>query len=402
MKKIIAFIMMLSVCLTMFVSCDSKRDDAIASFKGNYIYADDSDYKDFYNLNVYYYTVESGEAEMNVYEQNTIMREAIKYTVSMRLLEDEISRRGYSIDMAEVEREAREDEEIFEKVYTGGFETFCKHWNLSEDVFLTVNKFAAMQETAKEFFITYDKVTDEEALIFYEENERQFFKNPHYDVNKIFLQVLDPSSTVNKEAVFKDAQIYIEMLNSGKSWESVKETASLKYNLEHGMVFSHYLTGEEMISKSDFVYVNSFNSSVKELNDKFEYVNGMTFLEMFPRGFETYADLKGLKKNTIEYNKEWQRYVNYCSERYLLEFRYAITEFWETGKTYSLPIYHGVYDSYVIVTFTYVEDDMGFITFEKAKDGIIAEMENERKTVALEDYISKMLNEANVQIKYGD
>ena len=55
-----------------------------------------------------------------------------------------------------------------------------------------------------------------------------------------------------------------------------------------------------------------------------------------------------------------------------------------------------------IVTFTYVEDDMGFITFEKAKDGIIAEMENERKTVALEDYISKMLNEANVQIKYGD
>lgn len=402
MKKIIAFIMMLSVCITMFVSCDSKRDDAIASFKGNYIYADDSDYKDFYNLNIYYYTVESGETEMNVYEQNTIMREAIEYTVTMRLLEDEISRRGYSIDMEAVERKAREDKEIFEKVYTGGFETFCKHWDLSEDVFLTVNKFEAMRETAKEFFITYDTVTDEEARIFYEDNERQFFKNPHYDINKIFLQVLDPSNGANKESVFKDAQIYIEMLNSGKSWESVTETASLKYNLEHGMVFSHYLTGTESISKSDFVYVNDLDESVKELDGKFKDANGILFSELFPEGFETYAALKELKKNTIEYNKEWQRYVNYCSERYLLEFRYAITEFWETGKTYAVPIYHGVYDSYVILTFTYAEDDMGFITFEKAKADIIAEMENERKTVALEDYISKMLNEANVQIKYSN
>ena len=191
------------------------------------------------------------------------------------------------------------------------------------------------------------------------------------------------------------------MLNSGKSWESVRDTVARKYNLEHGMYFSHYLTGGQIISKSDFIRVNNLNTAVKELNDEFKFKNGISFEEMFPKGFHVYAEENKLSENTTEYNKAWEKYMNYYAKRYILEFRYAITANWETGKTYTYPMYHGGYDSYIILTFSNVKDDEGHITYEEAKEDIINKMKAERQENALEDYISKMLNEAGVQIRYN-
>jgi hypothetical protein len=167
------------------------------------------------------------------------------------------------------------------------------------------------------------------------------------------------------------------------------------------MVFSHYLTGKRVISKYDFRDVVSLNTAINDLNEKFKFINGVSFEEMFPRGFEEYINLKGYKKNSVEYNKAWETYVKYCSEKYDLEYRYAITTAWDTGNAYTTPIYQGVYNCYVVMTFTDVEEDAGFISFENAKDDIYNNMKTERQNKAFDDYISSMIGNTDVQIKYN-
>ena len=402
MKRFIASLLVLSVLLIMLVSCDNGRETGmVATFNGGYIYADDKDYADFYNLNIYYYSLESGKERMSSYDHNAVMSRAVRSTVALRLLENEIAGRGLSVDMAEIESAARNDEEIYDNAYNGGFEAFCNDWNLSEDVFITVNKLNVMQRIVQEAFIKVDDVTEQEAQKYFEENQDEFTNKPHYKVNTIFLQLLDPSKTANRVIVYADALVFIEMLNSGKSWSSVAQMAALKYNLDNGMTFSHYLTGSTEISKSDFIYVEEVKDALNDLADKFEEDNGISFEEMFHDGFEKYAFENELVKNTKEYNQAWEIYMNYCSEKYMLEYRYAISTAWRTGKTYSKPIYHGGYNSYVILTFTDVENDEVEISFEQAKAGIMKKLTAERKEKAFENYISEKIDRAGVRIKYN-
>ena len=401
LKKIVAIALLLSCMAMIFVSCDSRESNVIASFDGNYIYNDDNDYKNFYNLNIYYYALESGEAEMSVYDYNTILGESVESTVTMRLLEQQLADRGYTIDMKAVEEAAADDREIYDKAYPGGFEMFCRHWNLSEDVFVMINKFEAMKDIVKNIFVKVDRVTEKDVEKYYNDNKDSFIQNPHFEVKTIFLQILHTADKNECESVYNDAKLYIESLNSGKSWEYVKDTVARKYNLEHGMTFSHYLTGTQSIAKSDFISVEDFTTALNQLDKEFELEHGVKFEEMFPDGFYSYAEENKLAQNTTEYNKAWETYMNYCSNRYNLEFRYAITVHWETGKTYSSPIYHSGYDSYVILTFSEMEDGEGHVTYEEAKDGIMEKMKKERQEKALESYISKMLNEAKIQIKYN-
>ena len=402
MKRIIASLLVMSVLLIMLVSCDGGRETGmVASFSGGYIYADDKDYADFYNLNKYYYSLESGKERMSSYDHNMIMSKAVRSTVTLRLLEDEIAHRGISLDMPQIESAARNDAEIYDNAYKGGFEAFCNDWNLSEDVFVTVNKLEAMKKIAQESFVKTDEVTEADAKKYFTENQDEFISTPHYKVNTIFLQLLDPSKTANRILVYADALVFIEMLNSGKSWSSVAQTAALKYNLENGMTFSHYLTGSTEISKSDFIHVDEVKGALNELAEKFKEDNGISFEEKFPDGFEKYAEENELVKNTKEYNQAWEIYMNYCSERYMLEYRYAISTAWRTGKTYSKPIYHGGYDSYVILTFADVENDEVEISFDRAKAGIIRKLTAERKEKAFENYISEKIDRARVQIKYN-
>lgn len=403
MKRIIAFLLIALMLPALLVSCVEKRDsELVATFDGGYIYADDSDYSDLYNLNMYYYSNETGADAMGSYEYNTVKSLAVKSTVTMRILEDEIARRGYSVDMAEVEANARRDEEIFENAYKGGFAAFLEDWDLSEEVFVTFNKLKAMQDIAKEFFVTIEKVNETDAHEYFVENGDDFVNEPHFEVNTIFLQVNDPSKRFNHTAVYLDALIYIEMLNSGKPWSSVANTASMKYNIDNGMIFSHYLTGINKISKSDFIYIYDLKTELNALSERFESENGVKFEEMFSDGFEKYVKDNGLVKNTKSYNEAWEKYMNYCSDKFMLEFRNAITEHWRSGNTYSKPLYHGGYNCYVVLTFAHKEDDMvDEVTFESVRDDIIAKLTDERKSEAYDDFISRKLYEARVQIKYN-
>lgn len=400
MKKIIALCMVLALALTMLASCGGGKSKLIATYDGvKSIYEDDADFSDLYNLTTYHHTLENEKTSISTSEYNAILSEAVKSTIMLRLLEEEMAARGYSVDMEAVNQKAAEDEAIYNKLYEGGFEAFCREWNLSENVFVTYNKYHALRELAQKF-VTFEGVTEQEAQKYYDDNTSKYFKVPHYDVHTLYLQVTNPEDANEKKSVYDDAMIYIGMLNSGKSWETVKETAFYKYNAEHGMPFSEYLSGMQCVSKEYFLEVEDLELTINNLDKDFKEKNGKTFEEMFPGGFEAYAKENNLIKQTKKYNEALKIYMNYSSERYLAEFRYAITTQWEIGKTYATPIYHASYDSYVVLTFTRIENMDGIVTFDEAKEEIYGILEAEKKEKAVEDYLSQKLSDLRVQIQY--
>ena len=87
---------------------------------------------------------------------------------------------------------------------------------------------------------------------------------------------------------------------------------------------------------------------------------------------------------------------------YVAEVSYAVTQKWKTGKCYEFPVYHGGFESYVVIYFSSSEDEEGELSFEEAKADITAQIDNERKEIKFEDFISEKMDEAKVQIKYGN
>ena len=397
-KKFIVLMLVFAVVSALLVSC-GETEKAVAIYGENsYIYAEDNDFSDFYHLYTYYHKIESANDKMSSAEYDTILRDAVKTTVEMRLLEDETARRGYYVDMEKVEEEANNDKAVFESVYPGGFSVFCEHWGVSGDIFITLNKYEALCEIAKENFFTTETVTDEEALTYYEKNNDVFVKKPHYEVKEMYLQVTEG---VNKETVFNDAKVYIGMLNAGRSWESVFNTFKIKYNIENGMDFSHYLSGSEFIEKDSVGNVTSMTLIKKSIDEEFEKKYGYSFDEMFSGGFDAYVESNGMETDSSTYKRVLEAYTTYCSSIYQAERNYAITEKWETGKCYEFPIYHGGFESYVVLYFASSEEEEGEISFEDAKEEIIFIIESERKEEAFGNFISEKMDEAKVQIKYN-
>ena len=79
---------------------------------------------------------------------------------------------------------------------------------------------------------------------------------------------------------------------------------------------------------------------------------------------------------------------------------YAITNFWENGTTYYKHIYHSGYNSYVVMTFSRIEEENIKIELEDAKEEIIKILEEQKKDKAAENHISKKMAELKVQINY--
>jgi hypothetical protein len=394
-KRFIILMLVFAVVSALLVSC-GETENAVATYgENNYIYAEDSDFSDFYHLYTYYHKIESTDDKMSSAEYNTILRDAVKTTVEMRLLEDEISRRGYSVDMEKVEEAANIDKNVFEKAYPGGFSAFCEHWGVSADVFVTLNKFEALCEVAKESFFTTEKVTEAEAEVYYEKNEDDFVRKPHYEIKELYLQVMDG---VEKESVFNDAKVYIGMVNTGRSWENVFNTAIIKYNLENGMNFSHYLSGTKIIEKDILKNVDSITLLKNTINEEFESQYGCSYDKLFPGGFDAYIEDNGIEVGSVTYKRCLEAHINYCSKMYQVELNYAIMEKWETGKCYEFPVYHSGFESYVIIYFSSSEDEEGKISFEEAKEDIIAIIDAERKEEAFNNFISEKIGEAKVKI----
>ncbi len=399
-KKIIVLMLVFAVCATMLASCGNVNNKVVATVDGKgYVYEDDEDFSDFYHLYTYYYKVEYTESGKDVSIDNLILREAVNSTLELRMLEDEAERRGYSVDMAKVEAGANEDKQVLEEYYTGGFDAFCTQWNMSQNVFITLNTYEELQELAKEKFFTTKKVKDEEALAYYEKNINDFIKKPHYEVKELFLQITD---NTNKVTVYKDALIYIGILNAGRGWDFVLNTSQKKYNLENGMIFSHYLTGEEIINESEVVKNGSRDDQIQAAADSFNEKHGYYYEDMFPEGFEEYVVENEIAEGSEQYRRLFEIHMTYCSEIYKIERDYAISEKWKTGKSYSIPIYHGGFQSYIVLYFADVEDEEGEVSFEDAKDEIIELMMEDRKERTYGYFMSRKMAEIDVQIKYAN
>ena len=84
-----------------------------------------------------------------------------------------------------------------------------------------------MREIAKEYVEV--EVSESEAVEYYNKNPEKYFKTPHYDVRTIFLQITEPSNTSEMAEAYDDAMLYIEMLNSGKSWERHNFSRLMQY-----------------------------------------------------------------------------------------------------------------------------------------------------------------------------
>ena len=422
-RKLIAVFMALAVFAVMLVSCGDDKEKPVAVYDGDqYIYENDEDFSDFYNLNRYFYAYESGDEASTYSEYNTVLSNAVKQTVMIRILGDRIALHGIELDEAQILSEADSDKAAFDSSYKGGFAGFCSDWNVSENVFLRLNLYEAIKDLEKQHAEV--EVTDEEAERYYKKNPEKYFKTPHYDVQTLFLQVRDPSNAAEMKATYNDALIYIQMLNSGRSWDNVKRNATFKYNEANGLIFSEHLSMLNHVSMKYFFEVEDLDASLNEISEQFvnQYSDAfkekypdiigktvgegtikntpLTFDDIFPKGFDAFVSERKLERGTKEYNFVLEAYMNYSQKVYNTEFNYAITKYWKNGTTYTKPIYHSGYNSYVVVTFSHIEEENITIEFEDAKEEIIKILEDQKKDKAAENHISQKMNELKVQINY--
>ena len=422
-RKLIAVFMALAVFAVMLVSCGDDKEKPVAVYDGDqYIYESDEDFSDFYNLNRYFYAYERGDEASTYSEYNTVLSNAVKQTVMLRVLGDEIVLHGIKIDEEKIRAEAETDKSTFESSYRGGFAQFREDWGVSEDVFLRHNLYEAIKEIEKQHAEV--EVTDEEAERYYKKNPEKYFKTPHYDVQTLFLQVRDPSNEAEMKATYNDAIIYIQMLNSGRSWDSVQRQASFKYNEANGLVFSEHLSTLNHVSMKYFFEVEDLDATLNKISEQF--VNSysdlfkekfpdlvgktvgegtikntpLTFDQIFPKGFDAFVSEHNLERGTKNYNFVLEAYMSYSHKVFDAEFNYAITKYWKDETTYSTPIYHSGYNSYVVVTFSHIEEENITIEFEDAKEEIIEILKDQKKDKEAENHISKKMNELKVQINY--
>ena len=422
-RKLIAVFMALAVFAVMLASCVGEKEKPVAVYDGNqYIYESDEDFSDFYNLNRFFYAYEIGSEASTSSEYNTVLSNAVKQTVMTRILGEELLLHGVELDEAKILARAEADKATFESTYDGGFAQFCVNWGVSEKVFVRYNLYEAIKDIEKQNAEV--EVSDEEAERYYKKNPEKYFKTPHYDVQTLFLQVRDPSNEREMKATYNDALIYIQMLNSGRSWESVQRQASFKYNEANGLVFSEHLSTLNHVSMKYFFEVEDLEASVAEIEEQFinNYSDAfkerfpdlvgktvgegtikntpLTFDEIFPGGFDNFVSERKIERGTKEYSFVLEAYMSYSQKMYETKFNHAITKYWKSGTTYSTPIFHAGYNSYVVVTFSRIEEDDITITFEEAKEEIIKILEDQKKDKAAENHISEKMSELKVQINY--
>ncbi len=422
-RKLIAVLIALAVFAVVLASCGDDKEKPVAVYDGDqYIYESDEDFSDFYNLNRYFYAYEIGDEASTYSEYNTVLSNAVKQTVMLRILGDKIVFHDVELDEEKIRTEAEVDKATFESSYKGGFAGFCNDWGVSENVFLRHNLYEAIKDIEKQKAEV--EVTDEEAKRYYIKNPEKYFKTPHYDVQTLFLQVRDPSNATEMESTYNDALIYIQMLNSGRSWESVERQASFKYNEANGLIFSEHLSTLNHVSMKYFFEVEDLDASLNKVSEQFvnHYSEAfkerfpdligktvgegtikntpLTFEQIFPNGFDAFVSEHKLERGTKEYNFVLEAYMNYSQKVYDTEFNYAITKYWKNKTTYTKPIYHSGYNSYVVVTFSHIEEENVTIEFEDAKESIIEILEDQKKEKAAENHISQKMNELKVQINY--
>ncbi len=393
-KRIIAMLLVALMSLTLLVSCGKEdKGELMATYNNgtDFIYENDIDFKDFFMINSYNYLSQTGKNSLSQEEYQELLSTSFDTTIIWREMNKEFEKLGYSVDEDEVKDAALSDAQQLDASYDGGYAAFRKAWNISEYAFEMLNKYNMMLDMAAEKIMGVTKPTEEEVKQYFIDYSYNYVVMPHYSVSSIVLQVTDK---VPESEVLADAQSYIDMLSSGKSWEEVKTAAALKYNFENGMMYSQIFTGEEKLNLQTFSKITDLDAAIAKIDADFKAKNGVSFDDIFPDGFEAYAKANNLTAGSEAYDVAHARFYNYTAQVYKAEFDYIISTAWEDGKTYEKPLYHEGIDCYSVVTFNKVVEEAGFKDFNDVKDQISDDIFATRKQEAVTVYTSDIINRA--------
>lgn len=393
-KRIIALLLVALMSLTLLVSCGKEDKGELMTTYNNgadFIYENDTDFKDFFMLNSYSFLSAAEKTSLSQEEYQNILSSSLESTIIWREMNKEFDKLGYSVDEKAAKDAALSDAQQFDASYTGGYKAFRETWNISENAFEMLNKYEMMLDMAAEKIMNVTKPTEEEVKQYFVDYSYNYVVMPHYSVSSIVLQATDK---VPASEVLADANSYIEMLSSGKSWDEVKTAASLKYNYENGMMYSQIFTGEEKIYLKDFVKVTDLDAAVAEIDAAFKAKNKVSFDEIFPNGFEAYAKENNLTAGSEAYEAAHALFYNYTAQVYNAEFKYIISTAWADGKTYEKPIYHEGINCYSVVTFNKVVEEAGFKDFDEVKDQIASDIFATKKQEAVTVYTTNIINKA--------
>lgn len=390
-KKILSLLLAVFMLAGMLVSCGKDKGELIATYGDNSIYENDTDYSDFFMMNSYYYVSSTGKTTLSGDDYTAVVEESVKNTIIWREMNAQFKEIGYTVDEEAVKDAALEDAQYFDSSYTGGYAAFLEAWNLSEDAFTMFNKYEAMLDVAAVKIMNVTEPTEEEVYNYYVANSADYVIDPHYSLSTIVVQATDD---VSVSEALADAKSYIDMLQSGKSWEEVKSASDIKYNIENGMMYSQFLSGEEKVYLSSFVPVSDLDAALAAIDADFKAENGVSFDEMFPEGFEAYVAANGLTGGSDAYNTADKLFYNYSAKVYNTEYAYIITTAWENGKTYAEPLYHAGLNCYAVITFNSLVEKASFESFDDVKDEISAEIFESEKETAINKYISQVYIQA--------
>lgn len=393
-KRIIAMLLVALMSLTFLVSCGKEDKGELMTTYNNgadFIYENDTDFKDFFMINSYNHLSQTGKSSLTQDEYEEILSSSFNSTIIWREMNKEFEKLGYSVDENKVKDAALKDAQQLDASYDGGYAAFCETWNISEYAFEMLNKYNMMLDMAAEKIMGVTEPTEEEVKQYFVDYSYNYVIMPHYSVSSIVLQVTDK---VAESEVLADAQSYIDMLSSGKSWDEVKTAASLKYNYENGMVYSQIFTGEEKLNLQTFAKITDLDAAIAKIDADFKAKNGVSFDEIFPDGFEAYAKANNLTAGSEAYDVAHARFYNYTAQVYKAEFDYIISTSWEDGKTYEKPLYHEGINAYSVVTFNKIVEEAGFKNFDDVKEQIASDIFATRKQEAVAVYTTNIINKA--------
>ena len=400
LKKAVVFILLATMLLAscqLFVSCGDKEPDKgqlLATYSGGEIY--ESDVKEWQTFMFHLCIDDVLQASDKQAALYSVFDRATDYVVKMTAFKDLLSKEGLlTITESGVKLYAETLIKDINDDFTGGYEKWKKSFEVSDDF---IYSYAEMQllsvEMEKYIMSKYGVITDEMVDEYWSLHAGDYVQVPKYYFDNIVVSL--PKSEMAGETAWNEikaeAQSYIDRINAGEDFETVKQDAISKSRYA---TVARLYSGEASVIKTD---CNGFEDVEALIAENKEAVD--LYCEEFKVNFVEYADPNG---NKDEY-EAWYNLVNMNNEAYVKNALLSLEE----GELWQTPIM-SVF-GYQIMKMTKIDDGEA-VYFKKPSDDPEVRRDVESKIYeqlwdsgngpAVEEFEEKFVKDYDIKIVYS-
>lgn len=330
LKKAVAFILLATMLLAscqLFVSCGDEEPDKgqlLATYSGGEIY--ESDVKEWQTFMFHLCIDDVMQASDKKEALYSVFDRATDYVVKMMAFKDLLSKEGLlTVTDNGVKLYAEELIKEINDDFDGGYEKWKKIFEVSDDF---IYQYAETQllsvEMEKYVMSKYGVITDEMVNEYWKLHAGDYVQVPKYYFDNIIVSL--PKSEMAGETAWEEikaeAQSYIDRINAGEDFETVKQDAISKSRYATA---ARLYSNETTVNKTDCVGFEDVEALIAENKEAVDL-----YCEEFEITFVEYADPNG---NKDQY-EAWYNLVNMNNEAYV---KNALLNL-EAGELWQTPI----------------------------------------------------------------